>query len=743
MIDITAAWRSSHAHLKPYSRHLPLSPDQHYPCPGCSFSEAYHVVADLYCTGDIKINRASVLYCPACDIFTIASSALPGNLLPEVTPVVSVDARLWAPPSTFINIEPTTRCNFRCWYCIGRHMEQRDMQTEDFAKILANIPSIKSIALVGEGEPLLHPDFFKMVEMATDAGKKVVILSNGSLLNETTIPRLCASGVAYISISLDSTDPVRFAHSRPNGNLNEILRNMANLRKFRDANGYSYPKIAIKGTLFDYSKDELPAIVALAQEHGAELFESFQPINPKHSYVEIYPEEHKGQLACAPMVSQAITRDSELARQSLRFFEDFFSEEGIEFSGGGRANGLRSNCDEYYAYALLSGDVTPCCQVKTPLDPEWNLIQHSLDEIVQHEQYENMRFNLWNGIFPEYCSGCWKTPALCPSVTGKRKEVIVRSTRVLHVEDRPAIRQLFQKVFRNDLSDAMLEWKYGDGRGTSYGVFSDEGRLLAHCGIFYRSVLADGQLRSIVQLGDLMALPGRHGGLARDGSPFALLIQKVLADLPGPANPDGLAFGFPSDRAMRLGEHLGLFTSIDTMWELSFVPLSSSWTTDRCTAIRPSDKLFAPVADRLWQQMAAGLGGSLIGIRDAAYLKQRYFSHPVNSYCCYLVSSRWLGRPLGMLITRMDGPECELLDIIAAPSNMTRLLQTARGQMAAWGVDVMKLWLTKRNVGLLSPQAEVVKPLEFRIMANPFSSNGHPERFAGRWWLTSGDTDYR
>jgi len=24
-------------------------------------------------------------------------------------------------------------------------------------------------------------------------------------------------------------------------------------------------------------------------------------------------------------------------------------------------------------------------------------------------EYENVRFNLWNGIFPSYCEGCWKT----------------------------------------------------------------------------------------------------------------------------------------------------------------------------------------------------------------------------------------------------------------------------------------------------------------------------------------------
>lgn len=314
--------------------------------------------------------------------------------------------------------------------------------------------------------------------------------------------------------------------------------------------------------------------------------------------------------------------------------------------------------------------------------------------------------------------------------------------REIPIDECSLIRPLFRQVFSTDISEPMLAWKYGEGAGRSYGAFASDGRLLAHCGVFFRFVLADGQQRRIAQLGDLMALPGRYGGLSRGSSPFALLIQQVLADLPDRANPDGLAFGFPSDRAMRLGEHLGLFTAIDQMYELTFTPLPRQWHTGRCVAIDPSGSTFTATADRLWQQMAADLGSDLVGVRDAAYLRHRYFRHPGISYSCQLITSRWLGRPLGLLILRHDGEQCELLDMVAPRSAMSCLVQAARRQMAAWGAATMKMWLTERHAELLRSQAETVNRLEFRIMANPFSSADHPERFAGRWWLTSGDTDY-
>lgn len=307
----------------------------------------------------------------------------------------------------------------------------------------------------------------------------------------------------------------------------------------------------------------------------------------------------------------------------------------------------------------------------------------------------------------------------------------------------PLIRPLFCRIFKTDISEEMLAWKYGDGRGRSYGIFTAAGELLAHCGIFYRQALAEGSPCRIAQLGDLMALPGRYGGVSRTRSPFALLIGKVLADLPDAANPDGLAFGFPSDRAMRLGEHLGLFSAIDRVWELQFSALPRDRGGDRCLELDFDGSNFIHSADSLWDSMAADLGNDLIGVRDGCYLRHRYGSHPRHRYQCHLVRSGWLRRPLGILVTRLDGEQCELLDLVAPRSNMKRLLVAARRQLPAWGVTTIKLWLTERHAAQIQRHADHVAPLEFRIMANPFSSGNRPQRFANRWWLTGGDTDYR
>ena len=111
----------------------------------------------------------------------------------------------------------------------------------------------------------------------------------------------------------------------------------------------------------------------------------------------------------AASVGEQIRRDTHDASGQLKSMAEFVAETGIDVDKAGRPNGLRRNCDEQWIYSLLSGDVTPCCQIKTPISPKWNIFNHSLEDILREPQYENVRFNLWNGFFPSYCDGCWKT----------------------------------------------------------------------------------------------------------------------------------------------------------------------------------------------------------------------------------------------------------------------------------------------------------------------------------------------
>lgn len=411
--NLTAVWIASHGHLKPLRDHLLLLPDQFNPCPVCAGRAAIHIRAHLRFGQASWVEEAKVLYCPDCENFTLEEVERSTICLkqPELAnlSVTAVEARLWFNQPTFLNIEPTTRCNFNCWYCVGRHMKQEDITIGNFTKVLDNFPTVKTIALVGEGEPLLNKDFFTMAHIAKERGIRVMIISNGSALSQSVVKKLCEAEIAYIGISIDSIDPATFASSRLDGDLPKIWQGIERLSRYRDEHGYRYPRIGVKGTLFANTEDELPAIIEEAKRHGVDIFESFQALNPMKTYIPIYPKEKLAELAHLESVAAAIHRDSAVANRTLQSINEFCAEEGIELAKAGRPNGLRKNCDEQWIYALLSGDITPCCQIKTPIDPQWNLFDHSLADILREPSYENVRFNLWNGLFPDYCEGCWKT----------------------------------------------------------------------------------------------------------------------------------------------------------------------------------------------------------------------------------------------------------------------------------------------------------------------------------------------
>lgn len=401
--DITAVWERCHAHLRPFDSMLSPEKDK----------SLLRLSTRIRIGGRHWFEQATVSYDRNTRRFFLneddKQAAIGDRADLLSTPVDAVDARLWSALPTMINIEPTTRCNFNCWYCVGRHMQQADIRTEDFARMLDHFPSLRTIALVGEGEPLLHKDFFKMARLAKDRDIKLLTISNGSAFSQSVIKQLCENEIDYISISIDSYDPATFSSSRIDGDLNRILNGIRRLRDYRDQNRYTYPKIGLKGTLFSHTQNQLPAIVDLAKAAGAEVFESFQALNPMHNYVRIYPKTSIEELSSVPTVAQAINRDSAYGRENLQPMDEFCREHGIEFLQPVKTNPLRKNCDETWLYSLLSGDITPCCQIKTPVSPKWNIFNHSVEKILSEFEYENTRFNLWNGFFPSYCSGCWKT----------------------------------------------------------------------------------------------------------------------------------------------------------------------------------------------------------------------------------------------------------------------------------------------------------------------------------------------
>jgi hypothetical protein len=304
-----------------------------------------------------------------------------------------------------------------------------------------------------------------------------------------------------------------------------------------------------------------------------------------------------------------------------------------------------------------------------------------------------------------------------------------------------SIQPLFACVFGHEISTDLLDWKYADGRGQSW-VARLEGELapLVHCGVCFRDLTFAGRVVRAGQLVDLMAAP-KGFGLSRGSSPFALLLRRVLEQLATTEGTNGVAFGFPSGRSMRLAEYCGVAVEVDRWLELHLLPERVAGAP----RIRPwraegSDSALAKWA---WSRLAVSLSDAVLGVRDMDYLVHRYLRHPAFSYQIMVVESAWLGRPIGLLVLRRHEHCFELLDLLAAWEDMPQMLCSLRNWLALSHGELAVLNLTESFARQLAPFVSSLKPTEFRIMGNPFCLDPALRGLDDRWWLTGGDTEYR
>ena len=82
-----------------------------------------------------------------------------------------------------IYIEITNVCNLNCEFCEPHNRENRFMTLVEFESVLNKISNYSSyIYLHVKGEPLLHPDFDKIVKLAYSKDFQINLTTNATLL---------------------------------------------------------------------------------------------------------------------------------------------------------------------------------------------------------------------------------------------------------------------------------------------------------------------------------------------------------------------------------------------------------------------------------------------------------------------------------------------------------------------------------------------------------------------------------
>jgi len=106
--------------------------------------------------------------------------------------------------------EVTRSCNLNCKHCrAASHLGPYpgELSTEQCLRLIDDIAGVaKPVIILTGGEPLLRPDIFELAAYGTQKGLRMVMATNGTLVDEAVARKMIESGIQRVSISIDGPD---------------------------------------------------------------------------------------------------------------------------------------------------------------------------------------------------------------------------------------------------------------------------------------------------------------------------------------------------------------------------------------------------------------------------------------------------------------------------------------------------------------------------------------------------------
>jgi len=132
------------------------------------------------------------------------------------------------PSLRYLEFQITDRCNLRCQHCYIGDSRNQDLSFERIETVLKEFEEIQGLRLLlSGGEPLIHPQFWKINDVLRDYAFRSVLLSNGTLITPKVAQKL---RVHEVQISLDG---MKEGHEflRNEGTFTEALQAIENLQE--------------------------------------------------------------------------------------------------------------------------------------------------------------------------------------------------------------------------------------------------------------------------------------------------------------------------------------------------------------------------------------------------------------------------------------------------------------------------------------------------------------------------------
>lgn len=125
-----------------------------------------------------------------------------------------------------MGIEITNHCNLECVMCPHSKMTRPKgiMDFETFKGIIDQIKGkVELVYLFGIGESLLVKNFFEYVSYAKQNGLATCLSTNATVINASIAERLVASGIDFLIMAVDGSEPETYNQIRVGGDFHKTL----------------------------------------------------------------------------------------------------------------------------------------------------------------------------------------------------------------------------------------------------------------------------------------------------------------------------------------------------------------------------------------------------------------------------------------------------------------------------------------------------------------------------------------
>jgi radical SAM protein with 4Fe4S-binding SPASM domain len=329
------------------------------------------------------------------------------NLLSARTAIALHREKISATPAVAF-MEVSNVCNIRCRMC-ATTFDPRFQKGTGYTGLMdialldrlePILPGLWRAYLMGNGEPLLNPNFLEFARRLKQHRVEIQFNTNGMLLTPDLSEELVVIGADAIAISIDGANAETFNHIRRGADFDQVIVHVKALNHIKAQMHSAKPKLTLAAVALKDNIDQIPQLVELAKELGMGHVH-IEPLiwQDDPAYQEYYQEHSLTE------VEEAARAKLMQASATARELKISFSTPLLDFQRSERPKGIP--CWEPWTtiFVTWQGEIHPCCGSEQVMG---NLPEQSILDIWNGADYRRLRKDMAQGLSPEGCRSCMK-----------------------------------------------------------------------------------------------------------------------------------------------------------------------------------------------------------------------------------------------------------------------------------------------------------------------------------------------